>query len=57
MLSLLKFVNNDQCAPVPSNWTNNKNKSKKNNTEKSQNPRRKYSLTHGSCPHTGKECN
>ena len=32
MLTLLKSANNVQSSPIPANWNNNKNKTKKNNT-------------------------
>jgi hypothetical protein len=55
MLTLLKSANNVQSAPPPTNQNHN-NKTKKN-AGKSQNQRRKYCWTHGSCAHNGKECN
>ena len=56
MLTLLKSANYVQSAPVPTSQNNNNNKTKKN-TSKSQNKHRKYCWMHGSCAHTGKECN
>jgi len=57
MLALLKSANNVQRAPIPANLNNKNNKTKKNNTGKSQNQCHKYCWTQGSCAHTSKECN